>query len=117
MLTIQCLIEIDPLLLAEAYMNVNERQTWHSACQDSRLIEEVWPSTTHPNPSPNPNPKPNPNPNPNPNPKPNPDQVWPSTMQIAVFTYRTELPVFPRGYCALIHRASHRLPDGRTQVR
>ena len=75
MLTIQCLIEIDPLLLAEAYMNVNERQTWHSACQDSRLIEEVWPSTTHPNPSPNPNPKPNPNPNPNPNLNPDPDQV------------------------------------------
>ena len=57
-------------------------QKWHSACQDSRLVEEIWPNT----------------------------------MRIAIFTYRTELPVFPRGYCALIHRASHRLPDGRTQL-
>ena len=28
----------------------------------------------------------------------------------------TEIPVYPRGYCALIHRANHRLPDGRTQI-
>ena len=75
-------IDMDPATLAAIYMNVDERHKWHSACQDSRLVEEIWPNT----------------------------------MRIAIFTYRTELPVFPRGYCALIHRASHRLPDGRTQL-
>ena len=75
-------IEMEPAQLSAIYMNVDERQKWHSACQDSRLVEDIWPNT----------------------------------MRIAIFTYRTELPVFPRGYCALIHRASHRLPDGRTQI-
>jgi len=75
-------IEVDPSVLAAAYMDVEERHKWHSACEDSRLVEDVWPHT----------------------------------MRIAVFTYRTELPVFPRGYCALMYRASHRLPDGRTQI-
>ena len=78
----ECVIELDPSGLADAYMKVGERHTWHSACRDSRLVEEIWPDT----------------------------------LRVAVFTYRTELPVFPRGYCALIHRASHQLPDGRTQI-
>ena len=78
----ECVIDLDPTVLADAYMKVGERHTWHSACRDSRLVEEIWPDT----------------------------------LRVAVFTYRTELPVFPRGYCALIHRASHRLPDGRTQI-
>ena len=75
-------IELEPSALATLYMNIEERQRWHSACQDARLVEEIWPTTT----------------------------------RVAIFTYRTELPVFPRGYCALIHRASHRLPDGRMQI-
>jgi len=44
------------------------------------------------------------------------EELWPGTMCIAAFTYRTELPVYPRGYCALVHRANHVLPDERVQI-
>jgi len=44
------------------------------------------------------------------------EELWPGTMAIAAFTYRTELPVYPRGYCALVHRADHTLPDERVQI-
>lgn len=75
-------IEMEPEQLAAIYMNIEERHKWHSACQDSALLEDIWPNT----------------------------------LRVAVFTYRTELLVFPRGSCSLLHRASRRLPDGRTQV-
>jgi len=65
-----------------AYLNVSNRHLWHSNCIESRLVEELWPTT----------------------------------MCIASFTYRTELPVYPRGYCALVHRATHTLPDDRQQI-
>jgi len=44
------------------------------------------------------------------------EELWPNTMCIASFTYRSELPVYPRRYCALVHRATHMLPDERVQI-
>ena len=78
----ETIIEMEPEQLAAIYMNIEERHRWHSACQDSALLEDIWPNQ----------------------------------LRVAVFTYRTELLVFPRGACSLLHRASRRLPDGRTQV-
>jgi len=44
------------------------------------------------------------------------EELWPGTMCIAYFTYRTELPVYPRGYCSLVHRANHQMADDRVQI-
>lgn len=39
------------------------------------------------------------------------EEVWPRTMCIAQFSYRLDLPIYPRYYCSLVHRANHRLDD------
>jgi len=78
----ETLLPLDPAVIANAYMDTDLRQKWHTSCTESRVVEELWPGT----------------------------------MRISHFTYRTELPVFPRGYCALIHRAQYQLPDGREQI-
>ena len=38
------------------------------------------------------------------------------SMRVLYYSYRTELPVYPRGYCSLMHCATNQLGDGRTQI-
>lgn len=75
-------LPLDPESVANAYMQVSERQKWHSSCSESRLVEELWPRT----------------------------------LLIAFMAFHTELPIYPRGYCALFHRSTRVLPDGRSQI-
>ena len=44
------------------------------------------------------------------------EDVWPGTMRLSHFAFRTQLPVFPRGYTSLMHCVQHVLPDGREQI-
>ncbi|KAL3926312.1 MAG: hypothetical protein SGPRY_003353 [Prymnesium sp.] len=74
----ETVISVEPESVARAYFDVGARQSWHSHCTDSRMVEELWPAT----------------------------------MCVASFTYRTDLPVYPRGYCALVHRANHQIVAG-----
>ena len=38
------------------------------------------------------------------------------SMRVLYYSYSTELPVYPRGYCSLMHCATNELADGRTQI-
>ena len=38
------------------------------------------------------------------------------SMRVLYYSYSTELPVYPRGYCSLMNCATNELADGRTQI-
>ena len=41
----ETILPFEPETVAAAYLNLADRQKWHSACSEAKLVEEIWPST------------------------------------------------------------------------